>query len=85
MSGEQNAPLPTPPRRAGSSVALAKLAGVVDDGAASLVWRLVDAGAAPVRWLLDRSRARRRRRARLAPVQMIDRSVLLRLGAGGPR
>ena len=49
------------------------------------VWRILDAGARPLRWLLDRGRDRRLRRARLAPVRMIDRKILLRLGAGGLR
>jgi hypothetical protein len=44
-----------------------------------LLRRFVDGGARPLRWLLDRGRARRLRRARLAPVRMIDRAVLLRL------
>jgi hypothetical protein len=53
--------------------------------AEAVVWRIVDAGARPLRWLLDRNRARRLRLARLAPVRMIDRRVLLRLGDGGAK
>ena len=46
---------------------------------------IFEIGALPVRWLLRLGRERRLRRLRRAPVQMIDRKILLRLSAGGPR